>query len=225
MKKTKRTQLNKQLKVVTAKMILLGLTLVLLISCLVYFTAAWYTKMVSVSGLKFEAAKWDFSANFAIDDFKINVYQYSSITQDKVAPGTGGVIPISLAAYQSETNISYMIAVKRDTMHEKFKERIFFYYLDASGNKVYFDGSPSNPKADSRTMVGEIARGEEAKVNIYWEWVYEAPVGSSAAVILEWDEFDTEVGKNPELWSNQMNAEVSIIGEETRPTREATAAQ
>ncbi len=220
----KSTNPNKSLKTLSVKVVLLGASLLLLISSIVYLTVAWYTKMVSVSGLNFHVAKWDYSANFAIDNVEINVYEYTSMTKGHAAPGTGGYIPLELAAWQSDTDIEYSVSINKDAMSEEFQKRIFFYYYDEKDvdkiTKLYFGGSPENPN-ENNVMTGTIARNGKKTVYIYWEWIYEAPTTGTApadeAAKTAWDEFDTKVGKNPDLYKDEMTATISIAGVEVNP--------
>ncbi len=225
------TQLNKPLKQLFVKMVLLGITVIILLAATIMFTVAWYTKMVSVSGLEFKTAEWDFTANYAVDDIAVNVYEYTSIRSDPepmAAPGTKGYIPIKLSAWQSDTDITFTLLLDRTSMSEEFQRRIFFYYyVDEEGNilttetgtKVYLDGSPENPELEQVPMVGNIEHGSSTVIMIFWEWLYEAPDGSTEAQISEWDKFDTAVGKNPALYKEDMNAKISVLGVQVEPVR------
>ncbi len=225
------TQVNKALRAVYGKAVLVAVTLVLLLSVLVFFTVAWYTKMVSVSGMNFQAAQWDFTANFAIDQMVVSVYDYSSLSEDHAAPGALGYIPITLRAIQSDTDIQFTIQVDRSGMSEEFQERIFFFYykLDENGDRIqdengqdlrfYFQGSPTDPTV-KENMVGVIEKGQTLQVQVCWEWLYEAPESATDEQKLAWDEFDTQVGLNPELYAQDMYAKISIAGVEVNPQEE-----
>ncbi len=235
MKKQATQQVNKELKALSQKMVLLGVSLIILLGMLVYFSAAWYTKMVSVSGMKFEAAQWEFAANMSISDFNIRVYEYASLKTERASPGTGGWIPIELSAEESETDVKYTIMVDKTTMSKDFQKRIYFYYheknadgtdkLGADGKpiRVYLCGSPENPAAEALALEGKLTRGTKETVMLYWEWVYapQGPYADSNNTLYEapekWDEFDTNVGKNPELYESDMVAKVTIAGVEVKP--------
>ncbi len=232
------TQLNKPLKVISMRVILLGLATVILLTSCIFMTVAWYTKMVSVSGLEFKTAEWDFTANYAIEGIAVNVYEYTTITDTPdplAAPGTKGYIPLKLSAWQSDTDVSFSVTIDRGSMSQEFQKRIFFYYCttDAAGKnlsnvetgyKFYLDGSPDNANIDN-VMNGTIKHGQSTEVYIFWEWLYEAPTNDSMteaekkAVIDAWDAFDTKVGKNPALYVDEMNAKVSIAGVQAEPVR------
>ncbi len=208
------------------KFFLLGISCTLLIVVIVYMAVAWYTKMVSVSGMEFEVAQWDFNANQLLDDMKINVYQYSTISKANdpnpqlAAPGTAGYIPIKLSADYSETDVEYYITVDKTSMSEEFQKRIFFYYKDSSGNMHEFENKGND-------LSGIIKARETKTINIYWEWIYElkptpsGPEGSYTALQQEEidanNAFDTEVGKNPTLYVPYMNATVKIAGVQVKP--------
>ncbi len=206
------------LKEIYTKAILMGVALLLLVAALVFFTVAWYTKMVSTAGINLQAAQWDFTANHTVDAVTVNVYEYSSLSDEKAAPGTAGYIPIVLGARQSDTDIQYTLLVDRTTMSPEFQDRIFFYYNKEEGGttkKVYFGASPEDPDNDKLVeMTGTIPHGGTATVTIYWEWIYEAPEGSDSDA---WDEFDTKVGEDPALYITDMNAKVTVVGVEVNP--------
>ncbi len=223
MKLKGKTQLNSPIRTATVKLIVCAVSLVLLLSSLIYMTWAWYTKMVSVAGMKFEVAKWDFTANYAMDDFYVNVDTYSAITGQHAAPGTTGWVPLKLGAGQSDTDVSYEISIDRSTMSEDFRQRIFFYYFEKDENtntdlKTYIGDSPKSTDRKIDKIEGTIAKGDNGQsVTIYWEWIYQYPHSDETdAANLEsaeaWDDFDTKVGKNPELYKGDMMAKISIVG-------------
>ncbi len=227
------TQLNKPLKAMLVKMVLLGISTVVLLAATIMFTVAWYTKMVSVSGLEFKTAQWDFTANYSVDEIAVNVYEYTTLTDEPdpvAAPGTKGYIPLRLSAFQSDTDIEFTLLLDRGNMSEDFQKRIFFYcYVDADGNilnteegtKVYLHGGPSDVGGTEPTkpvpMTGTIKHGESTDVYIFWEWLYEAPTGSTTLEAEAWDEFDSKVGNNPKLYKEQMNAKISVLGVQMKP--------
>lgn len=199
------------------KGILLLLSALTLVSAGAYLTFAWYTKMTSVSGMVFDAAQWEFTANYEVSDFEINVNSYSSISQVSgkrmAAPGTAGEIPIVLGAKNSNTDVDYEIWIDKSTMSPEFQERIYFY-KDKARTQKFESTSP---------IVGTIPKGQETEVTIYWEWVYEfSDVQAKGVTPLEKDElefntFDTEVGKRPDLYEDLMSAKLTITGTQASP--------
>ncbi len=202
------------------KGILLAISILLLIAAGIYFTLAWYTKMTSVGGLEFDVARWDFSANYSIDAYTINVYTYSNVHDQKAAPGTAGVIPIMLNAEESEADINYKLMIDRTTMSEEFQERIFFY-VDEEMTEMITDENP---------ITGIAKMGVVTEVPIYWKWIYEQKdIPDGYYKIIEdadkFDVFDTEVGKRPDLYEPLMNATILITGLQDEPVLSSTSSE
>ena len=197
------------------------LSLLMLVAAGAYLTFAWYTKVTSVSGMEFNAAQWEFSANFEVDDIKVNVYSYTTSNDGMAAPGTAGVIPIRLGADQSDTDVDYEIYLDKSTMSPEFRERIYFY-KDKDMTEL-FDSASAN--TDEQKIAGKIDANGTTTVNIYWKWVYEykdVPGVDKKATdfnekSLAFDEFDTLVGKKPDLYEPYMSATLSIVGTQSSP--------
>lgn len=191
------------MKTIHKKVALLGLSCLLLIGVTVYITMAWYTRMVSTAGMEFEVAQWDFTANQMIDDFTVNIYQYSHVLQENgvtqvAAPGTAGYIPITLSLGDSQVDIQYYITVDTSTMSEEFQDRIFFYYTE----EVDEDDTSSSTSKEliafeglGEDMTGIITLDEKTKlVYVYWEWIYEVEPSEEAvlAYLVESDAIETD---------------------------------
>lgn len=225
---------------VRKKGILLIASFLLLLAAGVYMAFAWYTKMTSASDMTFDAARWEYSANYAVDDFSIGVYtspiidtdgdEFVAIVNGKAAPGTKGFCPVVLSAEDSDAAVGYVLKVDKSTMSPEFQERIFFYQDPAMTVPVGTDwGSTTEP---GNVMTGTIPAGQSKTVNIYWKWVYDLdeltsldssiePLEASAE---EFDAFDTMVGKNPERYEPDMRAQLLITGSQISP-EEATGSQ
>jgi hypothetical protein len=194
---------------------LLLLSALMLVSAGAYLTFAWYTKMTSVSGMEFNAAQWEFTANYEVSDFNINVMSYDALNEGKAGPGTKGEIPIVLGAVQSDTDVDYEIWIDKSTMSKEFQDRIYFY-VDKAMTTEFVSTTP---------LEGTIKKGQSETVTIYWKWIYEYKdmpgVNQSAADFAEnskeFDKFDTEVGKHPEMYRDQMSATLSIVGTQKSP--------
>lgn len=213
-------------------------TLVLVIAVVIAATTAWFTKMTNVAGMEFSIAQWDFKANYQMDDFFVNVYEYYSLTENRAAPGTAGEIPIKLTASGSDTDVKYVIRVDRSGMEPEFQKRIFFYYM-AGETRKYF--------TDVNVLEGTLGRESSEVVTLYWEWVYELEYGrtkthqpgdrieflpaegdtgysdqdlvSVSYNVHESNEFDTRVGLNPGQYASQIIATVKIFGYQVEPER------
>jgi len=159
------------------KAIMLGISVLLLVSVLLYLSYAWYTKMTSVSNLEFSTAKWSMNANDHIDNFLVSVYRYPSILggeqENLAAPGTSGYIPIVLSAKNSDSDASYEISLNKATMSEEFQKRIYFYTSGTdmtSATEFVFTSTPSRAKND---IEGVVKAGTKNTEFIYWHWVYD----------------------------------------------------
>jgi hypothetical protein len=213
------------MRMIEQKFILLVLSLTLLVAVTFYATQAWFTKMTSVSGLRFDVAQWDFAANQLVDDRIVNVYQYASLANQVAAPGTAGIIPIELSATDSQTDIDYYITVDKSSMGEEFQDRIFFYFKDET------TGLQKEFLNEGEDLAGTLLRGQTKVITIYWKWIYELeliPEGQDDAytpeqlsIMAEHDRYDTLVGKNPALFATLMNARVLIAGAQVQPAPEA----
>lgn len=201
--------------------ILLLLSVLMLVSAGAYLTFAWYTKMTTVSGMEFHVAQWEFTANYEISDFQIEVMSYETLSGGKAAPGTKGEIPIRLGADKSDTDVSYEIWIDQSKMSAEFQQRIYFYK----------DQEMETPFVASSPITGDIDYGTSKTVTIYWKWIYEykdvPEVDTTASDFAEkskaFDEFDTAVGKNPEMYRDQMTAVLSIVGTQKMPIGQTPA--
>ena len=202
--------------------ILLLLSVLMLVSAGAYLTFAWYTKMTSVSGMEFNVAQWEFTANYEISDFQIEVMSYETLAGGKAAPGTKGEVPIRLGADKSDTDVSYEIWIDQSKMSAEFQQRIYFYKNEAM----------TIPFVANSPITGDILHGESETVTIYWKWIYEykdipgvdTTADDFAAKSKAFDEFDTAVGKHPEMYKDQMTAILSIVGTQKMPVGQTPAA-
>lgn len=196
---------------------------------------AWYTKMTSASDMIFDAARWEYSANYAVDSFSIGVYTspvmeegeqtgFTAVVNGKAAPGTCGYSPVRLSAGDSDTAVGYVLKVDKSTMSTEFQERIFFYQDAAMTEPVGTDWGGDG--REGNVIVGTIPPGEEETVYIYWKWAYDLTEAktlsgktalSTAADDAEFDTFDTAVGKDPERYEPDMRAQILITGTQLNP--------
>jgi len=219
---------------VRKKGILLIASFLLLLAAGVYMAFAWYTKMTSASDMTFDAARWEYSANYAVDDFTIGVYtspimerdgnEFRAIVDGKAAPGTCGFSPVILSAEDSDAAVGYVLKVDKSTMSPEFRERIFFYQDEDMTIPVGTDwGTETEP---GNVMTGTIPAGETKTIYIYWKWVYSYDEArtlgnvdslTTAANEEEFDAFDTAVGKDPARYEPDMRAQILITGSQLSP--------
>jgi len=143
----------------------LGVVLALLVVLIVAGTVAWYTRIATVTGITMEAADFDFSANYANDNFVIQISDTLG-ANNKVVPGSGGCIPIRV--HSSETT-DYTINLGLTDVAPEFRQRIrYYYYTNEGGTNVKHVIQPN-----SAAITGRITGGQEKYEYIYWEWLYE----------------------------------------------------
>ena len=212
------------MKQMKRRAVLLIVSAVILVIVGIAITYGWYTKMVAVTGVEFEAAQWEFNANMQMDTIYVNAYRYYQVNPDTgeeefgrlAAPGTQGFIPINMSAESSDTDVMYEIIVDKTTMGKEFQDRIRFYRDPACTEEML-----SNE--DQTALTGYIHYHTSEVIKVYWKWVYEMtelyPTASPEEQD-EWNAFDTRVGKNPELYENLMDLKLIIRATQSAPQRE-----
>lgn len=142
-----------------------------LVLVIAYASIAWYTNISNVAGLTFDVGKYDFQANYAGDDFLIQVDEYLNVDTDKAAPGTMGVIPIRVSA-GGDVGAAYAINLDFSDMAQEFKDRIrFYYYTKENGKTVEYVLDEK-----SEDIVGTLTSKGSITEYIYWEWIYTADI-------------------------------------------------
>jgi len=217
---------------VRKKGILLAASFLLLMAAGVYMAFAWYTKVTSASDMMFDAARWEYSANYAVDSFALGVYTspvtdatgtFQAVVDGKAAPGTSGYSPVVLSAANSDAAVGYVLKVDKSTMSPEFQERIYFYQDEAMTEPAGKDWGGEDRESD--IITGIIPAGSEKTVYIYWKWVYdlaeledmEDGIRTTEQTAEQFDEFDTQVGKNPEKYEPDMRAQILITGSQVQP--------
>lgn len=153
---------------------MLAVSILLLIVLGVYATIAWYTRLTNVTGLTFDAADFDFRAQYVTDSFIINVNDYLNIKGQEAAPGTGGIIPVLVSAEASETAVDYSMNINREGMAPEFAERIRFFYYTKAEDGTIREHTLGNGTAD---IHGTLPPGtQELTEYLYWEWQYTADI-------------------------------------------------
>lgn len=189
-KETKDEKEKKNVAVAAAlkkKGILLIATTALLISVLVMGATAWYTRVSNVQGITMDVAKFNFNANYKNYDFVVDASDYSDkVSQYKIAPGGGGIIPIMVSAEGSDVAINYEIMLTMVETAPEFRERLHFYYYKADDptTKVTINGiiedNVSEEVAAESKITGWLSQQDTNHSNnqwekteyIYWEWIY-----------------------------------------------------
>lgn len=164
-----------QMSTMKKKMILAGVSALLVIFLVIGIAFAWYTRLVNVTGMTFDVAEFDVNATYVTDSVIINPYTYSEVDEQLSAPGVMGVIPVKV--YTTETNeveISYSLNIDNATMATEFLDKIqFFYFVEEDGEYVkYYLGY------GEEDITGTLTSTEEITEYIYWEWIYEADMST-----------------------------------------------
>ncbi|GEM_PF-4985138 len=216
------------MKKLKKRAILLLVSFVVFLIAAVAFTYGWYTKMVAVTAVEFEAAQWEFNASTQLDTIYVNVFRYYQVNPNSgeeefgklAAPGTQGFIPINLSAESSDTDVRYELIIDKSSMSNEFQQRIHFYRDPECTQEMFSNDEDS-------ALTGSIPYGTMDMVRIYWKWVYEmTEVDPSASVEdqIAWDEFDTQVGKYPDLYEGLMNVKLLIRATQLMPVSTTAAA-
>ncbi len=183
--------------------LLMLVAIIVLAGIIIASSLAWYTKMVSIQSISFKLARWDYNANYQVDDLFVNVNEYTTIgyknpntgalipnsqispaTVRYAAPGTAGTISIRLSAANSNTDVNYSIKLDKSTMSSEFQKRIYFYYpkATAGGNLDQYGNQVTNGGYDwALFQYGTVQNGPEGTIpfstyedmTLKWEWVYD----------------------------------------------------
>ena len=183
-------EVKKDPKVIAIKKkgLVLMASLALLVAVIIAGTVAWYTRVSDVTALNMNVAKFDFSANYAYEDFTVDVDNFINVTPKKAAPGTRGIIPIKIMATSSDVDVTYSLGINFANMDDRFRERVRFYYFtrEEVSPGIYKPKmhvlDPSSSVQISNYITGTIPRGTDPRVPedkqfnyefIYWEWIYD----------------------------------------------------
>lgn len=182
--------------------LLMLVAIIVLAGIIIASSLAWYTKMVSIQSISFKLARWDFNANYQVDDLFVNVNEYTSIgyidpvtgrqsnaqidypSDRYAAPGTAGTVSLLLSAENSNTDVHYSIKLDKSTMSTEFQKRIFFYYpARKTGGTINQYGVPETNGGYEWELFrydtvqsgpeGSIPFGQSVTMNLKWEWVYD----------------------------------------------------
>lgn len=106
---------------------LVGLVLVVALAAIGF---AWYTRTVNTYSVTFDVAEYDLSVNQNTDnDFLLDIYRYTTVQNDKFAPGMFGYMPMNIAIYHSDTDVPYTIGVD-SKIADVMKDHIGLFYLE-----------------------------------------------------------------------------------------------
>lgn len=175
-KREKRTTNNEQTAAIQLrkKTVTLIASFAMLLMLGIFAAVAWYTRIIGITGMTFDAANFDFNADYVSSEFMVDVSDYlGGGGETAVAPGASGVIPILMQASNSDVAVEYTLNIDQSGTAPEFVDRIkFFYYTLDGGQYVRHDLYMDSPNQIS----GTIDAGEEVYEYIYWEWKYSADI-------------------------------------------------
>lgn len=135
-----------------------------------------------------DIANWNFKVNEKEDKIQTislkSTMNNSTLTNNKIAPGTEGSFQIKIDATNSEVGINYVIKFENETKKP-------------SNLKFMYEGTTYNSLAElQKVLTGTINANDQNKskiLTINWNWNYET--GNSAQEISLNDNIDTQDGK------------------------------
>lgn len=196
-------QSHRLLRKKSAMLMLTGSLVVVVLAAL---TIAWYTRVANTYSVTFDVADYDLTMNENVDqEYLLNVYDYSQVTNQKMAPGTIGWIPLEISAYHSDVEVEYFISLD-SKIPENLRNHLRFFVLKDSQDKyVYRDTNdkfstvakldsytkvvltPSINGTGNATVIQDTIKLTDAQktktLYIFWEWFLDADTAATAGVI------------------------------------------
>ena len=128
-----------------------------------------------------QVAKWAFSGDNKDVVYTFDVaktYAPSSLVDDRIAPGTYGVLPIEVNNEHSDVAVRYTVAL--GTVENKPTNLKFYLHRTGSeGSYVYSDEITPGTTTFAGTLAAREATPQDA--NIYWNWEFEGGEGYDTA--------------------------------------------
>lgn len=195
------------------KSAMLLVTTILVIIVLIALAIAWYTRVANTYAVTFDVADYDLAVNENVDDeYLLNLYDYSTVANKKMAPGTVGWFPLDISAYHSEVNVTYQIALD-SKMPEDVRKHMRFYVLankNAGNTATATVTKPANgstaASAEKKSFVYGDAQNAVQNISQY-EKVY-----LDQDVVISDDVKITDAGRSKRLciyWEWYLNANVA----------------
>ncbi|MBR6920835.1 MAG: hypothetical protein IKH51_01440, partial [Clostridia bacterium] len=158
-------------KAVRYQIVLAAGTLLVVIVLVFAMTSAWYTNVAKTSSLSFTVDSWGYSPeNITVSNEAFTV-----------APGTSGIIPLTIDNSSGDEQVKITVTVSKDAMASEIKQRLYFYAdkSDTVNGEEVFRLYLGGTEADSYVytiMPGQqlITSGENKNdVSLKWTWVYD----------------------------------------------------
>lgn len=238
------TQVRAKSHVLRKKSLLLFSSSMILMMILIMAAIAWYTRVANTYAVTFDVAEYDLAVNENVEDeYLLNVYSYSSVKNETMAPGTIGWIPFKISAYRGDVNVFYQMSITNQMSTEMRKHIRFFYLKEKNGSggaggihygdavdtvnglssyvKVYLDHDSTTENPDQIQDI--IEKGESKTLCLYWEWYLNADEATRNGVSVTdaertaWDELDTDIGRYPDKYYDAFVIYINTSGSQVVP--------
>lgn len=139
------SQVKEKSHTLRKKSLLFFVSSMVLLLILLMAAIAWYTRVANTFAVGFNVADYDLAVSENIDkEYELNIFDYSNVTNQKMAPGTVGWIPLKLSAYRSDVDVTYTVALESkmpadDKKNMNVLKHMRFYYLKKDGKTYYGD--------------------------------------------------------------------------------------
>ena len=196
------SQVKEKSHTLRKKSLLFFVSSMVLLIILLMAAIAWYTRVANTFAVGFNVADYDLAVSENIDkEYELNIFDYSNVTNQKMAPGTVGWIPLKLSAYRSDVDVTYTVALESKMPADVLKHMRFYYLEEADGKtihygdrveptrnsdntvsfknykKVYLDDLTKDSSKTNNglsTISDVLAKGTKGEtLCIYWEWYYD----------------------------------------------------
>ena len=197
--------MSKKKKTAVAALIVLGIVVVGLAAG-VY--AKYIASLTKTGGA--EIAKWAFSTDNTTGTITCELdktYTSTTLSANKIAPGTSGKCPISVSNANSDVGVHYIIKPKTVTNQP-------------SNLKFYTDEAHTVELTVNAPKTGDIAPKTEAADSfyIYWYWPYESETAETEGVIVDGQKTSDNADTTNGVAAGSMSVTFEIQGIQTQPT-------
>lgn len=180
----------------TGKTVLVVLLLIITIVSIVLATYAWAKYTTTIEGNSTGVvAKWNVSGNVA-NEIKWSK-TYNHVVENRLAPGTTGIIPVTFGINDTEVDVKYTISIVSATnkpTNLKFYEATYDGSTYTKGSELKIAPTAGENGELTGVITDTIAHtaateDKTATKYIYWEWPY--TTGNDANEIATNDATDT----------------------------------
>lgn len=153
------SQVKEKSHTLRKKSLLFFVSSMVLLIILLMAAIAWYTRVANTFAVGFNVADYDLAVSENIDkEYELNIFDYSNVNNQKMAPGTVGWIPLKLSAYRSDVDVTYTVALESkmptdDKNNMNVLKHMRFYYLTESDGKTIHYGDRVEPTRNSDNTV------------------------------------------------------------------------